>query len=107
MEMHNFIETIMDEFGWDKNFAEKVFNYANEKMKEVSPDLCLPEQIDEYLGKFEIEQEKKNFLKEKISSFDLTTLEVEEEAFRKGIQFSKEYEIFASDPPLPKEIFCN
>ena len=51
MEMHNFIEIIMDEFGCDKNFAEKVFNYVYEKTKEVSPDLSLTEQVDEYLGK--------------------------------------------------------
>ena len=51
MEMHNFIEIVMDEFGFDKNVAEKVFNYAYEKTKEVSPDLSLTEQVDEYLGK--------------------------------------------------------
>ena len=106
MEMTNFIEILMDEFGFAKNVAEKAFIYANEKMKEVSPDLSLPEQIDDYLGKFGLDQEKKDFFKDKMFSLDLTTLEVEE-AFRKGIQFSKEYENFAFDTPLPKEIFCN
>ena len=107
MEMHNFIEIMIDEFGCDKNEAEKALNYANEKMKEVSPDLSLPEQIDEYFGKFvELEQEQKDFLKERIFAIDTTNLE-SEEAFRKGIQIWKEYEIFAFDQPLPKEIFCN
>ena len=59
--MPNFIEILMDEFGCAKNIAEKAFIFANEKMKEVSPDLSLPEQIDEYLGKFGLEQEKKDF----------------------------------------------
>ena len=98
MEMHNFIEIMIDEFGCDKNEAEKALNYANEKMKEVSPDLSIPEQIDEYLGKFGLDQEKKDFFKDKIFALD-ANLEVEE-VFRKGIQFSKEYEIV-------EEIFCN
>ena len=98
MEMHNFIEIMIDEFGCDKNEAEKALNYANEKMKEVSPDLSIPEQIDEYLGKFGLDQEKKDFFKDKIFALD-ANLEVEE-VFRKGIQFSKEYEI-------AEEIFCN
>ena len=98
MEMHNFIEIMIDEFGCDKNEAEKALNYANEKMKEVSPDLSIPEQIDEYLGKFGLDQEKKDFFKDKNFALD-ANLEVEE-VFRKGIQFSKEYEI-------AEEIFCN
>ena len=98
MEMHNFIEIMIDEFGCDKNEAEKALNYGNEKMKEVSPDLSIPEQIDEYLGKFGLDQEKKDFFKDKIFALD-ANLEVEE-VFRKGIQFSKEYEI-------AEEIFCN
>ena len=90
MEMHDFIEIIMDEFGCDINEAEKAFNYANEKMKEVNPDLSLPEQIDEYLGNFGLDFKKKDFLKEKIFALD-AVLELEE-AFRKGIQISKALE---------------
>ena len=91
MEMHNFIEIMIDEFGCDKKEAEKALNYANEKMKEVSPDLSIPEQIDEYLGKFdEYEQEQKDFLKERILSVIGTNPESAEEAFREGIRISKE-----------------
>ena len=98
MEMHNFIEIMIDEFGCDKNEAEKALNYANEKMKEVSPDLCLPEQIDEYLGKFEIEQEKKNFLKEKIFLSTLPPL--------KKKKYSEKEFNFRKSTKLPKKFFA-
>ena len=83
---------MIDEYGCDKNVAEEAFIYAYEKIKDVSPYLSLPEQIDEYLGKFdEYEQEQKDFLKERILSVIGTNPESAEEAFREGIRISKTF----------------
>ena len=83
---------MIDEYGCDKNVAEEAFIYAYEKIKDVSPYLSLPEQIDEYLGKFdEYEQEQKDFLKERILSVIGANPESAEEAFREGIRISKTF----------------